>query len=377
MKLNKQYKYINPEMLERIFLIQNPSNMQRCNSAAIDTLVSLAPKGCKVQRDGDGNVMISRGNGKRPYYLAHLDQVHDYAPYMRLHCSKQGVLHASGGDNEQVGVGGDDKCGIYAAMTMLHLLPNVSVVFVRDEEVGCQGSSTVPLKWFRNAQFVIQCDRNNHSMDVISNTNGMTCASEEFVSAVLELPACGSAGHTENTGSITDVGELASRDLHISMINLSSGYHHAHTAREIVILEELSIACAVCYEAGTLLNHKVWKHKPSSSWGRSYGGYTGSYGSYGSYWGDEYDNLTAPKAGGESKLQAALRTMEEDGGEKLILEDEIDDGFTQRDSYTREEVIEYLEDHGYDRTWDALDRFDNRDLEACALDCGYSIRIVG
>jgi hypothetical protein len=263
------------DLLHAVFAIQNPSRNRACNDHAMDVITKLAPKGCTVVRN-KGNLLIRRGpnEGLHPHYLAHMDQVHDYQPFMRVLVTDN-TLHAIDGNGSQCGVGGDDKCGIYVALRMLHTLPHCTAVFVRDEEVGCLGSSTVPLAWFKNAAFVIQADRNNYTMDLIRDTNGMECASDDFIDAVLKLPIVRAAGHTENSGSITDVGELASRGLKVSMINISSGYHHAHTSREIVKLDELSVTVELAYEAGTMLGDTYWKHKPTSSWGDY------SYGSYG------------------------------------------------------------------------------------------------
>jgi len=339
------------DLLNAVFTIQNPSRNRACNNHAMDIIAGLAPKGCTVVRN-KGNLLIRKGpnEGLHPHYLAHMDQVHDYQPFMQV-LTTGNTLHAIDGNGTQCGVGGDDKCGIYVALRMLHLLPHCTAVFVRDEEVGCLGSSTVPLAWFKNASFVIQADRNNYTMDLIRDTNGMECASDDFIDAVLKLPIVRAAGHTENSGSITDVGELASRGLKVSMINISSGYHHAHTAREIVKLDELSVTLQLAYEAGTMLGDTYWKHKPTSSWGDyGYGAYGRSKGaSFGAGgWSDE--GVYTPTAYEKTyfgKLDAGT----------LFTADEADE------EAERQQLIDMMvHDFGFDRDFDNLDAFSYDEL---------------
>lgn len=259
------------DLLHKVFMIQNPSFNEACNNHAIESIRNLIPKGCTVVVE-EGNMVVHRGNLDviRPFYLAHMDQVHDYVPFMTLDIL-DGVLYAYDGNKKQTGTGGDDKCGIYVAIAMLHALPNCSAVFVRDEEVGCVGSQSVSLEWFKNAAFVIQCDRNNTSYDIIAKTNGMVCASDEFVEAMLSLPAC--KLHTKAQGSVTDIGTLAKRGLEVSMINLSSGYHEPHSSREVVSIEQLRLATTIARQTAVNYGTSVWKHTPTPLY-PSYVGYT-------------------------------------------------------------------------------------------------------
>jgi hypothetical protein len=258
------------DLLHSVFMIQNPSNNEACNNHAIHCIRDLLPKECTVVVNA-GNMIVHKGNPNtiRPFYVAHMDQVHDYVPFMTLDIRDE-VLYAYDGNEDQTGTGGDDKCGIYVAIAMLRTLENCSAVFVRDEEVGCIGSGSVPLGWFKNAAFVIQCDRNNTSYDIIAKTNGMVCASDEFVEAMLALPAC--KLHTTAQGSITDIGALAKRGLGVSMINLSSGYYEAHSSREVVSIPQLMLATTIARHAAVLYGNAVWNHTPTPLY-PSYQGY--------------------------------------------------------------------------------------------------------
>jgi hypothetical protein len=75
----------NMKLLKQVFSIQNPSNNKACNDHAMSTIIGLAPDGCTVVRN-KGNLLIRKGaaTGPHPYFLAHMDQVHDYVPFMTL-----------------------------------------------------------------------------------------------------------------------------------------------------------------------------------------------------------------------------------------------------------------------------------------------------
>ena len=330
------------KLLKAVFSIQNPSNNKACNDHAMSTIIGLAPDGCTVIRN-KGNLLIRKGaaTGPHPHYLAHMDQVHDYVPFMTLEV-KGNVLAAFDGNDKQTGVGGDDKSGIYLALMMLHHLDHCTAVFVRDEEVGCQGSGVVPLEWFAHAAFVIQADRNNRTMDIIRSTNGMICSSDGFFDAMLGLPICVAAGHKEAHGSVTDIGELSSRQLCVSMVNISSGYHDPHSSRETVHMDELSIMLEVGRQAAALLGDKRWDHIPEDEYAQYKGyGKRSSYPSYGkpNYTGLE-DNWTT-------------------GSGYMDMDTDIVDIDTER-----EEIIQLLvTDHGFDREFDGLDQLDTVDLD--------------
>ena len=327
-------------LLLSVFAIQNPSRNRACNDHTMQTIIGLAPEGCMVIRN-KGNLLIRKGpaTGPHPYFLAHMDQVHDYVPFMKVRVSGN-LLHAVDGNDAQTGVGGDDKCGIYLALLMLARLDHCTAVFVRDEEVGCLGSAEVPLSWFDAAAFVIQADRNNRSMDIIRDTNGMTCASDAFMDGLDELPIVCAAGHTENTGSVTDIGELSGRGLPVSMVNISSGYHNPHSHTEVVHLDELGIACQLAFEAASLMGMTCWHHIPESQYfgGKSWDYPTrkGGGSTYGGYASEEW----MPR----SEEQEA--TFEEEQDAKL------------REATIRKLVDEYL----YDREFDCLDVWETEDL---------------
>lgn len=106
-------EFIDMQMINDIFILQNPSRMRKCNDHMIEALTALAPEGCTVVKKA-GNMLIRKGDasGPHPFFLAHLDQVHAYAPFMELVVDGD-ELSAIDANDDPAGVGGDDKCGIY------------------------------------------------------------------------------------------------------------------------------------------------------------------------------------------------------------------------------------------------------------------------
>jgi hypothetical protein len=369
---------MNMELFHSVFMMQNPSRNRRCNDAALDLMASLAPVGCTIVRKA-GNMLIRKGaaSGPHPYYLAHLDQVHDYVPFFDLRI-KDGVLSAVDGNFKQVGVGGDDKCGIFVALSALHALPHVTVVFVRDEEVGCEGSRIVPLSWFDHAAFVIQADRNNRSFDIIRDTNGMCCASDEFIAAMYELPAA--ANHSDATGTVTDIGELASRGLKVSMVNISSGYHDPHSKRETVVLSELQVCLDLCLQAGCGLGLRHWPHTPTDTYyGGAYGGAAYGYATSkytppkvvgGKFGGDTHEEYFAPHDDDDDEGAAADALKYGDDPYQAAFDDlaltyyDLQRDRPYKNDEERAHLIESLESLGLDEGTDMLQFSATEDLRA-------------
>lgn len=343
---------IDNRLLKKVFNIQNPSHNRWCNDRAINIIRGLVPAGCTVVRN-QGNLLVRKGpaSGPHPYFLAHMDQVHQYEPGFRLclHSPGNSILTARDGNGKQTGVGGDDKCGIYLALAMLHELEHVTAVFVRDEETGCHGSGSVPLTWFDHAAFVIQADRNNRTMDIIPDTNGYCCASDEFVEAILNLPTAKANQHRRAEGSVTDIGELASRGLGVSMVNISSGYHDAHMHTEYVKLDELRVACNLALEAAMFMGTNKWEHVPTCNY--SFGGAWGKGESKAYTSGIFFDNAyTLAKSKGKSKgklPKGYWDDLDEDPPNSSIQD--------SLEAMEKEDLIEELLDWGYDRQLHNLD----------------------
>ena len=73
-------------------------------------------------------------------------------------------LKAYNDNGNPTGIGGDNKCGVFACLELLKELPNLKVAFFVSEETGCHGSRAADEKFFSNVGYCIQFDAPGNSM---------------------------------------------------------------------------------------------------------------------------------------------------------------------------------------------------------------------
>jgi hypothetical protein len=197
--------------------------------------------------DNAGNLWLWRDDapaGPAPWIVAHMDTVHPITGN-GIHVARVGDC-LTGIDPvtmEQTGIGGDDKCGVYAALHLLRENPAVRVLLTVDEETGGHGAYAADLAELRQARFILQADRRGGA-DFVRKISGRTLASDEFESAVaslLEVHGFRPCDH----GGFTDIGVLVERRVGVSVANLSAGYHNPHRSTEYIDLRDLSRTVAL------------------------------------------------------------------------------------------------------------------------------------
>ena len=106
-----------------------------------------------------------------PCVVAHTDTVHTIDSINvveeKLPNAQKEVklaLKAYNDKGEPTGIGGDDKCGVYACLELLKELPNLKAAFFVAEETGCKGSFNADPKFFKNIGYVIQFDAPENNM---------------------------------------------------------------------------------------------------------------------------------------------------------------------------------------------------------------------
>ena len=180
---------------------------------------------------GDGYIYC-RGN--IPVLLtAHMDTVHkelvkDY--YEDIQTDKDGnTTHTI---SSPQGIGGDDRCGIYAILKIIESGYIPYVLFCEDEEIGGVGSNkfckTKYITELSNLKFLIELDRANAN-DLVFYSN----ANQDWIDWVED-----ETNWKKSWGTFSDISHL-SPACEISSVNLSCGYYKAHTVYEYVIMEEL------------------------------------------------------------------------------------------------------------------------------------------
>lgn len=210
--------------------------------------------------DDYGNIIAIKGKSNLySCFVAHLDTVHIYKNGFKLFYQKEDnrtYLFAGDNDKKSVGIGGDDKCGIFVCLYLLKRIDNIKVIFFSQEESGGIGSSNINLDIFNDCKFLASVDRwNGH--DFINQYNGQTTISKSFKKAI--APLLKKYDYSYNSGLFTDCFNVMERGLNLSCFNLSCGYYSHHSNNEYVDLNELYNSCLLCEELSGLPD--CYEHK--------------------------------------------------------------------------------------------------------------------
>lgn len=181
--------------------------------------------------------VVSKGNyilvpGEAPVMLlAHLDTVHKEPVKTICKSDGGGILMSP------QGIGGDDRCGVYAIVTV-HARAEVKpwLLFTCNEEVGGKGANVFCGHHSKGKlpddldglKALIEIDRKGRNDAVYYD-----CANTEF-----EEYITGKGFHTE-FGSFSDISVVAP-ELGVAAVNLSSGYYNAHTLHEYIDRKQLN-----------------------------------------------------------------------------------------------------------------------------------------
>lgn len=203
--------------------------------------------------------------GTHPVLLvAHMDTVHKECV--------QKIKYKGSIMSSPQGIGGDDRCGIYAILQIIKDY-HCSVLFTEDEEIGCVGAEKFTFSECivnTKVNYIIEIDRKGTNDCVF-----YSCDNPEFTSFIE------STGYFKTQwGSLSDISTIAPV-LQVAAVNLSSGYFNEHTLEETINVEALlstieeakKILALPCEEPFEYIEAApVW-----SNWG------------YGKYYEDEED----------------------------------------------------------------------------------------
>jgi tripeptide aminopeptidase len=258
-------------LLHRILLTQSVS---RHTKAMSQLIVELATEmGAAAHIDAAGNVYATKGLASTyPCLVAHTDTVHDLIPAGNygVYRSPDGMLFAWDSLHaRQTGIGGDDKVGIYIALSIMNELPACKCAFFRDEEIGCLGAGLANLEFFEDCAFAIEADRRGYG-DVIRRAGGTELHGDEFANAL--KPYLKPYSYTNAIGMMTDVQRLKEKGLTIAAANFSCGYYEPHTRNEYIDEEEMErtreMMLSICQNLAT----QTWTHV-APKWPRQTYGY--------------------------------------------------------------------------------------------------------
>lgn len=274
-----------------LFNTMSVQSSSRNQTAMQDYIVHVVEQvaGAEWTLDNAGNIYVTKGQAELyPTVVAHMDTVHRIVPDGQFSIiSHDGTWFAFNPiKRELIGIGGDDKVGIFAALSLLMHFDAIKLAFFVDEEIGCIGSEAADMSFFDNASMVLQTDRRGYG-DFVQEIYTTELFGKEFKEAI--TPIITQYGYkTTYLGGITDVGQLKENGLGVACANISSGYYLAHSENEYIVIDEVKAVLEMMAELIERLGATKWAHEyvaPSYTKGSyGYGNY-GNYGNYGSYGG--------------------------------------------------------------------------------------------
>ena len=198
-----------------------------------------------------GNIYVTKGDKEPgeyfPCVVAHTDTVHRLDT---INVFEETLPNSKGQDSlclkayndfdEPTGIGGDDKCGVFACLELLDKLDTLKAAFFVSEEVGCIGSKNANDLFFSNVGYVIEFDAPGDYM-VTEYCFGVKLYDKEseffkktdkvLVEHMLSEPQY-------MVHPYTDVFALKKK-YDFACINFSIGYHNYHTKNEYICVEEV------------------------------------------------------------------------------------------------------------------------------------------
>jgi putative aminopeptidase FrvX len=213
----------------------------------------LYSMGYEFYLDESSNIYVTKGvSDNYPCFVAHLDTVHSLKP---IRVEERSLTNDKGEyklslqgfsmfNDQPVGIGGDDKCGIFVCLKLLEELDNVKIAFFVSEEVGCIGSYQADSYFFSDVGYVVQFDAPSNYMvsEYCSGTKLFERDSEFFKRIEPVLKETFNPDYLLQKHPYTDVRALKELFPEINMINLSCGYHRYHTPNEYIIVDEVQNA---------------------------------------------------------------------------------------------------------------------------------------
>jgi tripeptide aminopeptidase len=214
----------------------------------------LEKKGIEYKVDDMGNVYATKKSGDLPpdfYYpcvISHTDTVHSLNEIIVKEENKPNAqgdlklsLKAYTPTGKPTGIGGDDKCGVFACLTLLDELPFLKAAFFVSEETGCHGSKNADPEFFSNVGYAIQFDAPENWM-ITEKCFGQILfdRDSDFFQKCDKVLSEGMIKEDMEymVHPYTDVYRLRSK-FDFSCINFSIGYYDYHTANEYVVVEDV------------------------------------------------------------------------------------------------------------------------------------------
>ena len=228
---------MNMQLLKRLYNIYSPSGKEEKMVKFLCSYIRQLPGNISMSKDKFGNLYVVKGESESyPCLVSHIDQVShcNHSKDFKAIETRDIIFGYSPKNRRFENLGADDKNGVFICLECLKKHDAIKVVFFREEEVGCRGSSEAMMSFFDDIRFVIQPDRKGNS-DLITNISYSELCSEKFLEEVEREKW----GYREENGLMTDVLTLKENGLGVSCINVSCGYYNPHTDEEVTVKKDL------------------------------------------------------------------------------------------------------------------------------------------
>lgn len=228
---------MNTQLLKRLYSIYSPSGKEQKMVKFLCSYIRQLSRNISISKDKFGNLYVVKGESESyPCLVSHIDQVShsNHSKDFKAVETREIIFGYSSKNRRFENLGADDKNGVFICLECLKKYDAIKVVFFREEETGCRGSSEALMSFFDDVRFVIQPDRKGNS-DLITSIGYSELCSEEFKEAMKPEKW----GYKEEDGLMTDVLALKEKGLRFSCVNVSCGYYNAHTDEEITVKKDL------------------------------------------------------------------------------------------------------------------------------------------
>ena len=210
---------MNTQLLKRLYSIYSPSGKEQKMMTFLCSYIKQLPGNISVSKDKFGNLYVIKGEAETyPCLVSHIDQVShcNHSKDFKAVETREVIFGYSPKHKRFENLGADDKNGVFICLECLKRYDPMKVVFFREEETGCRGSSEAVMSFFDDVRFVIQPDRKGNS-DLITNIGYSDLCSEGFMEAIEPEKW----GYMEENGLMTDILTLKEKGLEVSCLNVS------------------------------------------------------------------------------------------------------------------------------------------------------------
>lgn len=250
--------------------------------AMIGFLLAFFEKhGIRARGDEIGNVYAEKGvigaYQKYPLVVAHTDTVH------RIHGKKiipkklllpnfagelKPALKGFDEDENPVGLGADDKCGVALCLMMMLRQPIVKGFFPVQEEIGARGAEKLDQSFLQNVGYAIEFDSPANTSSItlgevlMYNPDDESGLGKIWTTILLEFSEKRETEFTLEQHSYTDIVKLRP---YFTCCNVPVGYYLYHTTSEYLLEEEAFMALDLGEELIKRAGYRYYNDAPHPS----------------------------------------------------------------------------------------------------------------